>query len=307
MDSAIDEKWWDMCNQDWDGPWDPSWDNLVWDGQDWVEPQQLALEETPKTSSVDTPSPSPSASAEPSVISPVEEIEAEDFSTFHGMFWDPIGFKNVELGPMITCENDDYGLLTACYQGDDGHSYRLIRLVNGLDQPPPEVTPAPTAPCPEQLRKITYAPVSKSAISEFTENAWPASGQPSSSGMTKKQGEYTPTTAQIEAERRIYTVEVNHKLWQGAKFNLEHGDKPYGNKDAFDVSTLCGMTLKEHITHVKWYDDVKRFKAKIHDDVPIQLWVEMCEIFKMWHIYNVDDPEIVLMILRNKWARESRG
>ena len=83
--------------------------------------------------------------------------------------------------------------------------------------------------------------------------------------------------------------------------------KPEHNEDPLELDTLRKMTLKEHMIHVKWYDSPKSFKMKVHPGVSEQLWGEMVEIFKMWHVYNIGEPETVLSYLRKRWAQESYG
>ena len=176
--------------------------------------------------------------------------------------------------------------------------------------PPPEVSCKNGQPAkPVESEKITYKPMSKEGFSEFSERAWPKSGEPSGSGLVRPTIKDTesPSSAEIEAERLIYPEYRPNKTWLGASYTKKMGDKPQGNESPLDVKTLEGMTLKEHIIHVKWYDSLSGFKAKIPDGLSQQLWGELVEIFKMWHVYSIDDPETVLFYLRKKWAHEYYG
>lgn len=82
--------------------------------------------------------------------------------------------------------------------------------------------------------------------------------------------------------------------------------KPCGNDRAntLDSKVLHGMTLAEHVVHVKWYDSPQMFKQKMPDDISPALWSEMAEIFCLWHAYGMDDPQQVLFCLKQKYALE---
>ena len=175
--------------------------------------------------------------------------------------------------------------------------------------PPPEVPCTKgQPPKPVESDKITYKPMSKEGFSEFSERAWPKSGEPSGSGLVRSPTNIGgPSSSEIETERMVYPEYRASKTWLGASYTMKMGDKPQGNENPLDVQTLEGMTLKEHIIHVKWYDSLSGFKAKIPDGVSQQLWGELVEIFKMWHVYNIEDPETVLFYLRKKWSLEYYG
>lgn len=64
------------------------------------------------------------------------------------------------------------------------------------------------------------------------------------------------------------------------------------------------MTLKEHITHCKWYAQVSSFREKMPDGLSDNLWREMIEVFCLWHVYSPDEPELVEFHLMEMHARE---
>lgn len=293
--TSTDETWvseWDPewgSEETWVSEWDPAWD-----GEEWTTWDQGESAGTPD----DTPEvarelvfdleTSPATSGEPPK-DPWDECDE-----VNGLFWDPIGLTNVELGVLMEHGLHEDGSWTAYYSGLDGHIYSLTRLAS------PEPTPVEKSATHEG--KIKYTPVSKDDIREFSQNAWPANGQPTGSGLNQQDRSATPTAEQVEKERLKYPDQSPEKIWEGAKSTLLFGTRPETNPNPMDLAVLQGMTLKEHMVHVEWYATPSDFKAKIHPDIELQLWDEMIEVYKMVNIYGIKNAEHVLLALRTDWA-----
>ena len=148
---------------------------------------------------------------------------------------------------------------------------------------------------------------------EFAEKAWPNAGEPSGSGLqhpsppASSNGGDVPNETAVDREGLNYPSSSCQQRWVAVKMHDDLGTKPEGNESPLELSTVNGMTLTEHIQHVQWYASPLVFKSKIPNGISDQLWEEIVEIFKLYHAYNISDPEIVLLLLREKWARESYG
>ena len=212
----------------------------------------------------------------------------------HGLIWDPMTSTNIELTNISDQKTEADGSWKANFDGSDGHSYMLVRLPS---------KPTGTA---EKSQKIGWAPVHQNGIDEFSQKAWPKSGEPASSGVGQDRS-VIPANGEMEEERLKYPDQPSKTLWLGVVCAREFGNKPSSNEKPLPLETLTGMTLKEHMTHVSWYSSTSDFKAKIHPEVLQQLWEEMVEIYKMVNIYNIKKPEPVLILLRSHWARKYYG
>ncbi len=261
------------------------------DGEEWEgemtppEPKKLDFGETDSVVKYEEP--------------PEEEI------SLAGFFWDPITFEDVELQTMTGHTLGDEGGWTAYYEGVDGHMYSLTRIGDGK----------PHGPLVGNVndKKILYGPLNKDGVLEFFENAWPNAGEAAGSGVKRdskpsgnSEGD-TPKEMLVDREGLNYPDSSSQQRWVAAKLHEDLGTKPEGNESPLELSTVNGMTLTEHIQHVKWYTSPFVFKSKIPNGISDQLWEELVEIFKIYHAYDISDPEIVLFLLRRKWARESYG
>jgi hypothetical protein len=288
-ESELDGEPWDgeeWCGDEiWEGEeWDPSWGDEIWEGEEW----------------------------DPSWGDEIWEGEEWDPSWGDELWeeWDPSWGSQVWDGEswVEPCRLD-FGTAPAVPDTNESRLVETPSTVVTSMMPPPEVPCTKGQPTkPVESDKITYKPMSKEGFSEFSERAWPKSGEPSGSGLVRSPTtDGGPSSAEIETERLIYPEYRASKTWLGASYTKKMGDKPQGNENPLDVQTLEGMTLKEHIIHVKWYDSLSGFRAKIPDGVSQHLWDELVEIFKMWHVYNIEDPETFLFYLRRKWALEYYG
>eukprot|EP00434_Breviolum_minutum_P040094 symbB.v1.2.035622.t1/scaffold4844.1/size33976/2 len=116
-----------------------------------------------------------------------------------------------------------------------------------------------------------------------------------------------PSSLDLDIEREMLKYESifsKDRAFVAFQLDCQLGDTPKGNTNPLELSVLTGMTLGEHISHVKFYETTGAFKAQFPDDTPEELWGELCEIFKIWHAYNIDDPENVETMLRAKYAHE---
>ena len=206
--------------------------------------------------------------------------------------------KEIELGVLLSHKVGDKGSWEATYSGMDGNTYSLTCLGSELPEPK---TPAP------QTTKITYAPVGKGDIDKFSENAWPAPA-PKGSGLSPKDRALTPTQEDLQFERSHDEDASPELIYKGVMMNLEFGSKPTSSdENTMSLEILQGMTVKEHMTHSEWYATPSDLKKKIHPDISEQLWHEIIQVYKMVNIYNIKNPQIVLLVLRRLWATPCSG
>lgn len=281
------DEWWQLAlgDADWDGKeWDGEWGDWwkeygeeVWDDS---YPEHLEPEE-PKVEPLNDANPS-----------------GDDIVTVNGMFWHPFNSQHVEVGEMISSTMGiKDGEWTARYHEDDGNFYLLTCLGANPEGGDPKKTVDPT--------KIKYTPISKKGVSEFSEKAWPNAGSPSASGIVREPKGPRLLDLAIEKEQLKYeSIFSKDRAFVASQLDCQLGDQPKGNTNPLELSVLTGMTLGEHISHVKFYETTGAFKAQFPDDTLEELWGELCEIFKIWHAYGVDDPESVENMLRTKYANE---
>ena len=231
--STDGKEWWESWDPEWgsEETWVSEWDP-AWDGEEWTPTLDQGesagtMPDTPEEPSttvarelVFDPETSPATSGEPSK-DPWDECHE-----VNGLFWDPIGLTNIELGVLMEHGLHEDGSWTAYYSGLDGHMYSLTRLASSV--------PTPVEKSAPREGKIRYSPVSKEDINEFSQNAWPASGQPKGSGLNQPDRAATPTAAQIEEERLKYPDQPSVKIWEGAMQTLKFGTKPETNPDPMD-------------------------------------------------------------------------
>ena len=287
------DEWWQLAlgdadwdGKEWDGYWDGEWSDwwkMAWDGEEgWGDsyPEHLEAEE-PKVEPLNYANPS-----------------GDEIATVNGMFWHPFNSElHVEVGEMVSSTMGKDGEWTAHYHGDDGNFYLLTCLGKNSEGGDPKRKLDPV--------KIQYKPISKKGVSEFSERAWPNAGSPSGSGIVRDAK--GPSSLDLDIEREMLKYESifsKDRAFVAFQLDCQLGDKPKGNTNPLELSVLTGMTLGEHISHVKFYETTGAFKAQFSDDTPEELWGELCEIFKIWHAYNIDDPENVETMLRAKYAHE---
>ena len=262
------------------------------------EPSAEVTMEVPTDEAVPEPSvavPEPPAAVVESEDPMLKELEAymDQMCEYHGLIWDSTTSQNIELSEIMNKSVQDDGSWNANFRGSDGNIYSVARL-------PPGSTAVETGE--HQKSKIGWAPVGKDGISDFYQNAWPKSGEASGSGLGQVDRKTSPSATEVDEERVRYPGQPSKNYWLGMACMKEFGNKPDSNESPMALETLNGMTLKDHMTHVTWYESPKDFKAKINPGVSQQLWEEMIEIFKMVNIYNIKVPEKVLFFLRNNWA-----
>lgn len=302
------EEWGEECDGEWGEEWDGEW------GEEWGDQKNETWESEKEVDGevmdqVELTAPEPKRldfGQVDSVVPYMQETPEEEVS-FAGLFWDPITCEQVELGTMTGHTLGDKGGWTAYYEGFDGHLYSLTRIEDGKGQPPESLASKVGE------KKIQYEPLTKNGVVEFAEKAWPNSGDASGSGLqnlspsASSNGGDTPNETALDREGLNYPMSSCQQRWVAVKMHDDLGTKPEGNESPLELSTVNGMTLTEHIQHVKWYASPFVFKSKIPNGISDQLWEELVEIFKIYHAYNISDPEIVLLLLREKWARESCG
>ena len=287
------DEWWQLAlgDSDWDGKeWDGEWSDDWW---------KMAYEYYGDEIWGDNPAPNDLESEEPKVepLNDIHPTASDECVTVNGMFWHPFNSQHIEVGPMISHILGKNGEWNAYYQGDDGNLYSLTCLGKNLGGPGPSkngvVDPS----------KIKYAPISKQGVQDFAEKAWP-NGSPSGSGVVRGRDSPSLLDLAIDNEQLKYPEQPQKLIFVAAQIDCQFGDKPKGNTNPLELNILTGMTLAEHMAHIKFYETTGAFEAQFPDDTPEELWGELCEMFKFWHAYNIDDPEIVVNMLRAKYAQE---
>ena len=289
----------------WDGEkWDNLWvsaedyvNNLSLDGEPW---EGDWLEGEPWDESVPTETETNNGAWKEflALDPPKDEVEVDggDESWIYGLFWDPVTCEQVELAAMTHHVLNNDGGWTAFYSDNFGQSYSLTCLKSTAEN-----TYEPPATVDATKPKITYTPVTTQGAEEFNQRAWPASSKPASSGLDRQE----PKDSLIHRSGSDSSDEnpfaPGHKKGAvAATMRCALGSKPSGNKpgDVLETSVLTNMTLQEHIQHVKWYTSPAQFRGKMPDDISDDLWGELVEIFICYHAYDIEDPEVVLWVMK---------